>query len=261
MRLVCGKLGRQASLRRFLVLILLPVIVLVGVIVLGRAAAGWHYVEPALPGQIMLVAAFDGLLDDWQAYDDGQLAASFENGALRLSVNAFQSLPYSLARPYFADFDLRVTARAVGGPVNNGFGVMFRMLDNDNFYMFQTSSDGYYRVVRSVNDVEKDLSVWIPSPIVNQGLDVTNDLRVIARGNSFRFYVNGQPALLCVPDDPDAFSTYNDLTGECIGGQMLDTLLDEHLPVGRLGVVAQSFDEAGVVVEFDNVVVTAPLAE
>ena len=248
-------------MRRFFFLILLPVVWLVGVIALGRAAAGWHYVESAPPGEVMLVAAFDGLLDDWELYDDGQLAASAENGALRLSVNAFQSLPYSLARPYFADFDLRVTAWAVEGPLNNGFGVMFRMLDRDNFYQFLTSSDGYYQVLRSVDGDEKIISIWIPSEIVNQGMDATNDLRVVAQSNSFRFYVNGQPALLCIPDDPTAESTYNDLSGECIGGQMLDTLVDDHLTVGRLGVVAQSFDEAGVVVEFDNVVVTAPQSE
>jgi hypothetical protein len=261
MRLVCGKPGRQTSLRRFFVLILLPVLVLVAVIALGRAASGWHYVESAPPGDVMLVAAFDGLPEDWEGYDDGQLAASVDGGVLRLTVNAFQSLPYSLARPYFADFDLRVTARSVEGPLNNGFGVMFRMLDNDNFFMFQTSSDGYYRLVRSVDGVQKELSVWILSPIVNQGLDAVNDLRVIAQGNRFRFEVNGQSALLCIPDDPNAQSTYNDLSGECIGGQMLDTLIDDHLPAGRIGVVAQSFDEAGVVVEFDNVVVTAPIAQ
>ena len=248
-------------MRRFLVLIVVPVLVLAGVIALGRAAAGWHYVESGAPGDVLLVSAFDGMLDDWDVFDDGQLAASAENGALRLRVNAFQSLPYSLARPYFADFDLRVSARAVEGPLNNGFGLMFRMLDKDNFYQFLTSSDGYYQVLRSVAGDVKYLTLWLPSPIVNQGLDAANELRVIAQGDTFRFFVNGQPALLCIPDDPAAESTYNELTGECIDGQMLDTLVDDHIAAGRLGVVAQSFNEAGVVVDFDNVLVTAPLAE
>jgi hypothetical protein len=38
----------------------------------------------------------------------------------------------------------------------------------------------------------------------------------------------------------------------------LDTLVDASIPNGQLGVVAQSLDESGVVVDFDNVVVYGP---
>lgn len=248
-------------MRRFVALILFPALVLVGLIALSRAAAGWHYVYTANPGEVMFVSAFDGLLDDWQTYDDGQLAAQPVDGALRLSVNAPQRAPFSAATPYLGDFDLRVTATAVDGPLNNGYGVIFRMQDADNYYQFLTSSDGYYQVERAVNGNVRVLSIWIPSEIVNQGMGAANDVRVVARGDQFRFFINGQPALLCIPDAPDALSTYDDLAGECIGGQMLDTLTDSSHATGRVGVVAQSFDEPGVVVDFDNLVVSAPTAE
>lgn len=245
-------------MRRFVVFILLPALILIGVIALSRAAADWRYVTTAAPGEVMFVAAFDGLLDDWEAYDDGQLSAQPVDGALRLTVNAFQSLPYSLARPHFADFDLRVTTRAVDGPLNNGFGVMFRMQDRSNNYQFLISSDGYYQVFREVDGVEKIVSNWIPSDVVHQGIGAANDICVVGRGDRFNFYVNGELVPLCIPDDPNATSTYDDLMGECIGGQMLDTLTDSALASGQVGVVAQSFNEAGVVVEFDNFVVTMP---
>lgn len=248
-------------MRRFIVLILIPALLLAGVVYLSRAARDMHYVASANPGEVMFVAAFDGLLDDWRDYDDGQLAATFNEGALRLTVNAVDKLPYSLARPHFGDFDLRVTARAVDGPLNNGFGVIFRAQDQNNYYLFLVSSDGYYTVERTVNGDDKVLSVWIPSEVVNQGFDVANDLRVVARGDQFQFFVNDQPVALCIPDDPNAESTYNDLTGECLGGQMLTTLVDANIPAGPLGVVARSFNETGVVVDFDNVVVSAPAAE
>lgn len=246
-------------MRRFILLILLPALILVGLIALSRAAAGWRYITTAAPGEVMFVAAFDGLLDDWQEYDDGQLSAQAVDGALRLTVNALGRTPYSLARPTFADFDLRVTAWAVDGPLNNGYGVIFRMQDQDNYYQFLTSSDGYYQVLRRVNGVEKIISIWIPSEIINQGIGAANELRVVAQGDTFRFTINGEPALLCIPDDPNAASTYNDLDGECIGGQMRDRLVDRYLASGQIGVVAQSFDETGVVVDFDNVVVLMPV--
>jgi hypothetical protein len=247
--------------RRFVALILFPALVLVGLFLLGRAAANWHYVYTANPGEVMFVSAFDGLLDDWQTYDDGQLAAQTPEGVLRLSVDAPQRSPFSAATPYFGDFDLRVTATAVEGPLNNGYGVIFRMKDPNNYYQFLTSSDGYYQVERAVNGSVRVLSIWIPSEIVNQGLGEANTLRVVARGNQFQFFVNNEPALLCIPDDPNALSTYDDLAEECIGGQMLDTLTDSSHATGRVGLVAQSFDEAGVVVDFDNLVVSAPTAE
>jgi hypothetical protein len=193
-------------------------------------------------------------------------------------------VPFSLAAPAFADFDLTVQAQAVEGPLDNGYGVIFRRqvaqprtpgttwsgwvvsraedlllgstLANDGYYLFLVSSDGYYQVSRRVNGADKVLSAWIESPVVNPGFDQPNTLRVVARGSEFQFYVNGELVPLCIPDDPESISTY--ALGSCIQGQMLDTLVDDSLSSGQVGVVAQSFNEPGVVVEFDNLVMFSP---
>jgi hypothetical protein len=104
---------------------------------------------------------------------------------------------------------------------------------------------------------QKELSNWIPSPAINQDVGVTNFLRVVAAGNHFRFYINGQLVQLCVPDDPNGVSTYNELNGGCLG-TMVDTLEDATIPNGQLGVVIQTLDEPGVIVDFDNVMVVGP---
>src|SRR5262249_35764915 len=122
------------------------------------------------------------------------------------------------------------------------------------------SSDGYYEVSRAINGRQKELSTWIQSAAVNQGLKAVNRLRVIAQGDEFRFFINGQPVQLCIPDDPNAQSTVNPLDGSCMGGAMKDTLTDATIPNGQIGVVAQSTDTggAGVVAAFDNLLVYAP---
>jgi hypothetical protein len=231
---------------------------------LSRLTASWHYVVPVQPGEVAYVATFDHLIEDWNQYA-GRLEAQVSDGVLRLNVGDIESGPFSTTRQHFSDFDLRVQATPIDGPLNNGYGVIFRLQDNDNtspsddsYYLFLISSDGYYEVKRVIGREEKLLSGWIDTPLVNQGIGATNWLRVVANGDRFQFFVNGQPLQVCVPTNPEGESTY--FRGECIDGAMQDTLVDSTIPNGQLGVVALSIDEPGVVVEFDNFLVYGPEA-
>lgn len=247
-------------MRRLLILIVL-VAVLVGFIFLNRALANWHYVMPSEPDGLLYLATFDAFNDDWQQYA-GRLSSQVVDGVLRLSVGEPVAGPYSVASPHFSDFDVRVQARTVAGPEDNGFGIVYREQDPNNFYYFLISSDGYYYVSRFLDGDEHVLSTWIQSPHVNTGIGAENSLRVIGQGDRFRFYVNDQLLSLCIPDDPSAVSTYNFLTEVCVDGAMLDTLVDSNLTTGRVGMVAKTIQgsESGVVVDFDNVLVFGPEA-
>ncbi len=248
---------RRTLLRKLIVLAALAAIL----IVLNRLSplvADWHYVVPATPGEVLYAAAFDAAPEDWELYS-GRLSAQAADGALRITVDEVDKSPYSASTLYFDDFDLRVQSKAVAGPLDNGFGVVFRVQDQNNYYLFLISSDGYYQVRRRVDGEEKLLSDWIPSSLVNQGLDVSNEIRVVAQGDTFHFYINGERVELCIPDDLDAISTYAD---SCIDGQMQLELLDNSVAEGRLGVIAVTpqFGEPGVEVDFDNVLVLGPAA-
>ena len=245
-------------MRRLLILVVL-VAVLVGFVLLNNALADWHYVLPSEPNSLLYVATFDAFNEDWAQYA-GRLSSQVVDGALRLNVGEPVAGPYSVASPHFGDFDVRVKATAIEGPENNGFGIVFREQDPNNFYTFLISSDGYYRVVRSLNGEEKELSTWIETPHVNRGIGAENSLRVVGRRDSFQFYVNDQLLSLCIPDDPNARSTWNFVNGTCVDGSMQDTLIDTNFPTGRLGVVATTIQGsvAGVVIDFDNVLVFGP---
>lgn len=241
-------------MRRFLFLLFLC-IVLAATIALSRSLADWYYVVPSEPGKLLYIATFDGFLEDWEL-SEGQISAQAVDGKMRIEVGAPNRLPYAPTRIYFSDFDLTVDATPVAGPLNNGYGVVFRLRDPQNYYMFLVSSDGYYQVQQQIDGATRIISDWIASDLVKQGLDVTNQLRVVAQGADFQFYINGELLELCVPDNPDAKSTFFD--GECLDGQMVSTLTDPAFTVGRFGVIAESFDEPGVVVDFDNVIVYGP---
>ena len=242
--------------------ILVPALVLLGGVLLSRALADWHYVLSGQAGGLLYVTTFDAFNEDWTQYQ-GRLSSEVTNSVLRVSVDEPVAGPYSVASPHMADFDVRVQARAVEGPEDNGFGVVFREQDRNNFYYFLISSDGYYQVVRTLDGRPREISTWIETPFVNRGVGAVNTLRVVGRGNEFQFYVNEQPLLLCIPDDPNAQSTWNWLDEICIDGAMLDTYVDDHFPTGRLGVVATTIEgsETGVIVDFDNVLVYEPESE
>ena len=250
-------------MRRFLILLVLLIVLAVAYLA-NRSTAHLHYIVPVEAGKVAYIATFDDFKSDWVQAEGRLKVQILDTGVLRIEVGDVDKLPFSQTKPYFADFDVRAQTTAVDGPESNGFGLIFRLQNKDNaspsdddFYLFEISSDGYYRVLRSFNGVQKELSTWIPSPIINQHIGATNFIRVNAKGDQFQFFINNQQVQLCVPDDPNGTSTFP-ATGECVGGKMLDTLVDSSIPNGQLGVVAQSLDEAGVVVDFDNIVVYGP---
>jgi hypothetical protein len=250
-------------------LLLALVAVLASIHTLYTLSASWRFTLATRPGELAYAAGFDGFSDEWEQ-SSGRRAAEIADGVMRLSVEAEDSGVFTPALPVLEDFDLTVTARAVGGPVDNSFGVVFRLANPRSYYAFYISSDGYYKVERSVDGVQKELSNWIASDAIrladdadgsgtiDTGEAVDNVLRVVADGDRFQFYVNGTRLALCIPDDPNAASTYS--AGTCFGGQMRDTLIDSALAAGRIGLGAATTPTGGpgVIVEFDNLVVFGP---
>jgi hypothetical protein len=224
-------------------------------ILLSRAADGWHYIVTADPGTLLYAASFDEGQDDWQTYL-GRLEASVADGILRIENGQLDSYAFSTARPYFSDFDLRLRAQAISGPLNNGYGAVFRYQSPQNFYAFLVSSDGYYSVVRIAQGSQRWLSNWIDTPVVSQGIGVENRLRVRALGDQFQFYVNDALVPLCIPDDSTAESTY--VMGTCVEGALVETMRDDTLSWGQVGVVALTFGEPDVVAGFDDVIIYSP---
>jgi len=212
-------------------------------------------------GQVLYAAGFDALPEDWDTFDDGELSARIvaddpATAGIRLRAEKSGVAVSSTARWHFADFDYSVMTAAVGGPENNGYGVVFRYANPDNTYTFIISSDGYYSVERTLNGQPVRLSAWVRSDTVNAGIGAVNTLRVVGIGNAFRFYINGQAVQVCIPNDPGGISTYSG--GQCVGGQMLDILTDSTFPTGKIGVMVSTPGDPDVEAAFDNVLVLMP---
>jgi len=268
--------------------------ILIGVNALYSTYANSEAILEGNAGDLLYVSAFDGFLDEWEVYE-GQQSAQIIDDTLQINVSVPNQAAWSTAKPVFKDFDITLKATAIEGPVDNAFGIIFRLqtgtdqgcdlpmvilcMGDDipiakaairllvdstsgntakNYYTFLISSDGFYSVWKVENGIESKLSAWIKSPSINQDMNAENTLRVVGRGSQFQFFVNGEQMQLCIPNDPSASSTYSG--GECIEGTMKSILIDDSIPTGQLGALAQATQNGGggVVVQFDNMTVFSP---
>lgn len=269
--------------------------ILVGVNALYANIANTEIILEGDAGDLLYVSAFDGFLDEWDL-SEGRQSAQIVDDTLHISLSVPKQA-WSMPQHVFEDFDITLKATAIEGPIDNAFGIIFRLKsgaddnacdlpmvilcgisdivpifkagvklfvddtsgdDSKNYYVFLISSDGFYSVWKIENGIDYKLSAWIKSPAVNQDLNAENTLRVVGRGSQFQFFVNGEQMQVCVPNDPDAISTYSG--GECIEGTMQSVLTDDSIPTGQLGALAQATQTGGggVVIQFDNMIVFSP---
>jgi len=161
----------------------------------------------------------------WQLSSDAIADVSVTDGALRVHVFSAGQIAWAASESAWGDVHLRVDATQVSGPQDNEYGVLVRMQDDQHFYAFSISGDGYARVARYDAGTWTVLgSDWTPHAAIAQG-EATNQLEVIAQGSTFDFRVNGEPVAQ-VEDDAYA--------------------------MGRLGLYAGAFTEGDVAVAFDN---------
>ena len=167
----------------------------------------------------------------WQAESDASAQVEVTDGTLQIHIAVANQLAWAGAGQDLRDFHLTVEASQVSGPDDNGYGVLVRMQDSDNFYRFSVSGDGFYMVSKFVDGQQHFLGPnWTPSQAIRQG-QATNTLEVICQGSALTFIVNDQ---------------------------LLAEVEDSQFSHGDVGLYAGTFYETGVEVQFDNLVLAEP---
>ncbi|MDQ7024273.1 MAG: hypothetical protein Q9P01_19245 [Anaerolineae bacterium] len=279
--------------RRGFLLLLVLIIVLVVLNLMYPLAAEWQGTLSGEVGDILYAAGFDGFTDEWQQYD-GRNSAQISDGVLRISVATAPAI-YSAAAPIVTDFDVSVTTRSIEGELENeGYGIIFRLQEQvegcnrafvlacglaeipliqiparyffsqqntgaTGYHVFLISNDGYYSIWTSNADNQlQAVTVWHNSNgLINEGLGTENRLRVVGRGDEFRFYINGEAVELCIPlagEQPTGSAA------ACMGEQSF-VWRNDTLQSGQLGLVVNVQNVVGIVVEFDNFTVSSPKGE
>jgi hypothetical protein len=176
---------------------------------------------------------FDGA-GTWMVGEDADASGLVQDGSYEITINSISDTFWVTAGKDFSDGVFEVEATPLEGALDNGYGMIFRVDEDDgDFYLFKISSDGYGYIGRCRNFCQETLvfvsNDWFPSPNIIEGFGVTNSLRVSAAGPEMTFYVNDVEV-----------------------GQ----ITDDELKRGDIGLIAETFAPGGVRVAFDNFSVT-----
>ncbi len=138
----------------------------------------------------------------WPTGDQGNVRTRFDpaGGEYRVALlgrRDGRSL-YAPGESRFDDFTLEVDARRVGGPEEDGYGLVFRRQprgpnDVTNArYIFYVTTNGFYRLyLVNANGTTQDIQPPTPSSAIRRGA-AANHLTVTCRGNRITLAVNGQ---------------------------------------------------------------------
>jgi hypothetical protein len=214
-------------------------ITIIGVLLLVTAACGAGESEPDacdnLP-DILFIDDFNGEFDcGWATYNRGGGIASIENSAMQLTVSQPGQIWWTNPSRNFDDVVIRVEARQVSGPNDNAYGIICRYQNEENFYVFLISGDGYYAIGKYQTGNENVVYLtengqFQPSDAINTGI-ASNEMEVSCIGNELSLAVNGAP---------------------------LVSVSDPTFVTGDIGLAASTLQAATGVIEFDNVQVATP---
>lgn len=178
------------------------------------------------------VETFDSA-GSWRTGSDTYTEGEVKDGVYDFHIIGDDVSRWSSAGKNFSDGVYEVEASQIGGPLDNGYGLLLRAdTDKGDFYLFKVSGDGFVWIGRYVDEVEDQSIInghWFESPAVKTGLDQTNKLRVNAESGNLIFFVNDSEV-----------------------GRVTDNNFKE----GDVGLFAQTLGFGGVRVFFDNLSVT-----
>ena len=187
------------------------------------------------PGENVLYQDdFSNETTGWPRARTDEGITDYENGIYRIFVNLEnQDYPRTPGLNLQSDLRVEVDATKVAGSDDNDFGVMCRYQDNNNFYQFFVSSDGYVGILKMVDGASQNISAdqLIDHPAVNIG-NAMNRIGADCLGDTLTMYVNGQQVL-----------TARDTT---------------FMTGGDVGIFAGTYDEPGTDIHFDNFIVIKP---
>ncbi|MFQ5613728.1 MAG: trypsin-like peptidase domain-containing protein [Anaerolineae bacterium] len=187
---------------------------------------------PANAGQVLFFDDFSDPASGWSTFSDDEVSSRYEEGRLVIDVDVQETAAWAILDQEFEEVDFEVETVKLGGPDDNAFGLMLHYQDADNFYVFEISSDGFYKASVLENDELRTLIEWTKTYLVDPG--GKNTLAVEAQPGQFTIFINGV---------------------------QVDQVSDDTFSRGRVGLAARTLSEPDVSIGFDNARLRVPGGE
>lgn len=190
-------------------------------------------VRPYQKEDTLILDDFSQRSGNWNTWQDRNhtTAAYYQDGMILVINDQNQDILTTHTGSY-RDVVIETTAQKKVGPDDNAFGLICRYIDVNNYYAMIISSDGYYGIFKVVKGDYYLIS----------GLNLNYDER-IKKGSDINLIeaeCNGSQLILSV------------------NGNELSRTEDTDLERGRTGLIAGTYEEAGVAILFDNFLVKIP---
>lgn len=168
---------------------------------------------------------FSASSEDWSPNQFEGITYSIEEGELLIDVATPNTLGSTLAAQQIDNFYLEVDATHLFGPTGIEYGVLFRYVDPQNFYLFAVSATGEFSLWLLKENQWQTLQAWTASPAILAESGQANRLGILAEGEQIALLVNDQ---------------------------LLLEIADDTFPAGGIGLALGTFAEGNVSVAFDN---------
>jgi len=190
--------------------------------------------QPTLaPGTLLVTEEFSITPNGWGTMGRSGGEIGFEYEGLTIKVNTPNFMFWTVNGSKFVDTRIEADAVLIEGPDNDNFGVICRFKDNQNFYAFVISHDGYYGIFKLMDGV-------ITMGNETGNLDYSDAIRKGGVVNHITATCQGEILSLTVNDT------------------LLSQIQDSSFSEGQVGLIASAYSTPGVKVLFDNLEIYQP---
>lgn len=209
-------------------------------LVLSFSLNACSVVESLLPstptpasGTLLFEDDFSVTPNGWGTMDNSGGEIGFDYQGLTINVDIPNTMVTTINGGKYTDTRIEADAVLLEGPSNDNFGVICRFNDNENYYAFVISHDGYFGVF-------KKLDGKINLGTIDSNLEYSDAIRKGGVVNHITATCQGEILSLTVNDT------------------LLTQIQDTSFTEGRVGLIASAYSDPGVTVLFDNLKIFQP---
>jgi len=176
---------------------------------------------------------FENPRSGWDEGDFDTGAVGYENGRYFVESKLKETQIWGIAGKSFDDLAVTVTTYTAAAPanLNNSFGIMCRVQSNNDAYLLEITSDGYFVIEYILEGNYNSLTDWTFSTLINQGIGAENEIMAVCSGSELSFHVNGE---------------------------LLAQVSDSTFARGDIALTATTYEDTPTRIQFDNLSVTRP---